>query len=440
MFPSLTVAENLELAGWTHRRRDPGVKHRTEAALVAFPPLRKRLREHAANLSGGEQQMLVLAMASVSHPAVLLIDELSLGLAPIVVEQLMGYLDQIHADGTTVVVVEQAIGAAQKITESAVFLERGRVAFVGRHPICSTGPTSRARSTSSTPATSSVHCLVPVVVSVQSMSRPGRSWPTGSRFTMAGCARLAAVDLEVVTGEIVGVIGPNGAGKSTLLDALCGLLSVNSGRVWLAGHDITSASFSRRARHGLGRSFQHAELFGSLTVTETLAIACDRSLEAVGVADAVLRTPAHRKSEGGVRVQVDGLIEQFGLTDQRELRISDLSTGQRRVVDLAAVFAHRPDVVLLDEPSSGLAQAEVAALGPLLRRIHTQLGAAMIIVEHDIPLVSLLADRLVVLDQGRVIAAGPPDAVLADPLVISTYLGTSPPGREPPVAVPVPNG
>jgi branched-chain amino acid transport system permease protein len=427
VFPSLTVAENLELAGWGHRRGDAGIKARTASALEAFPPLRARLREHAANLSGGEQQMLVLAMAWVAHPALLLIDELSLGLAPIVVEQLVDFLDRIRASGTTVVVVEQSLGAAQRITESAIFLERGRVAFAGRTSDLLDRP-DLSRSIYLAGAGGG-----DVAVAAPAAARPMHV-RTGSAPALVahevsvnygGVNALLAVDLSVSRGEILGVIGANGAGKSTLLDALCGLLPVRPGRVDVAGRDVTSLSFARRARGGLGRSFQHAELFASLTVEETLAIACDRTVNAIGVADAVLRTPAQWKSEANVRRRVSELVEQFHLRGQRELRISELSTGQRRVVDLAAVVANRPAVVLLDEPSSGLAQPEVAALGTLLRRVRDDLDLTMVIVEHDIPLVSSLSDRLVVLDQGAVIASGAPADVLADPVVIASYLGTS---------------
>jgi branched-chain amino acid transport system ATP-binding protein len=428
VFPSLTVAENLDVAAWTHRRGDAAVARRADAALEAFPQLRRRVGEHAANLSGGEQQMLVMAMASVADPALLLIDELSLGLAPIVVEQLLRFLEQIRAQGTTVVVVEQSLGTALAITDSAMFLERGRVAFVG--------PTAELQER---PDLARSIYLAGAGVGVSAAAAPADPVPTrpdgiasghdtalaahGVSVHYGGVSALSDVDLTVRVGETVGLIGPNGAGKSSLLDALCGLLPLRTGRVEVAGRDVTSASYARRARDGLGRSFQHAELFPSLTVEETLAIACDRSVTAPGVADAVLCTPAERASERAVRARVAELLERFGLGSQREQRVGELSTGQRRVVDLAALVADRPQVLLLDEPSSGLAQAEVAALGDLLRRMRRELDLTLIVVEHDIPLVSGLADRLVALDQGRVIAAGPPEVVLADALVVSSYLG-----------------
>jgi branched-chain amino acid transport system ATP-binding protein len=428
VFPSLTVAENLAVAGWTHPRGDRGTHARTEAALEAFPSLRARLREHGANLSGGEQQMLVLAMAWVSQPAVLLIDELSLGLAPIVVRQLVGFLDQVRAAGTTVVVVEQSPAAAQALTDSAVFLEKGRVALVSTTSELLDRP-DLARSIYLATALPAAPALP---LDGDGHRRDGAGIvlaAAGVSVRYGGVDALTLVDLEVTAGEILGLIGPNGAGKSTLLDAMSGLLSLDSGRIHLTGADVTSASFAWRARHGLGRSFQDAKLFPSLTVEEVLAIACDRWVEAGGVADAVLRTPAQRRSEAALRTRVEELLDRFNLVDQREQRTNELSTGQQRIVDLAALLANQPRIVLLDEPSSGLAQAEVAALGTLLGRVHEELQLTMVIVEHDIPLMSSLADRLVVFDQGRIIATGPPADVLTHDQVISTYLGTPTPAR-----------
>ena len=429
VFPSLTVAEHLELAGWLHPVGDPGVRERTDAALEFFPALRTRHREHAANLSGGEQQMLVLAMASVARPSVLLLDELSLGLAPIVVEQLLGFLARIEAEGTTIVLVEQSLGVARSITESALFLERGRVAFAGPTSDLLDRP-DLARSIHLAGAAGDPDPDPATPVASQDAGRasaPIVLRATGVTVRYGGVTAVDAVDLEVRRREVVGFIGPNGAGKSTLLDALCGLAPLAGGSVEIDGVDVTAASFAGRAGRALGRSFQHAELFPSLTVAETLAIACDRAIEVRGVADAILRTPAQRSDEARVRRRVAELAERFGFRDRLEQRIAELSTGQRRVVDLAALVANRPSLVLLDEPSSGLAQAEVAVLGSLIRRIQHELDLTVVVVEHDIPLVSSLADRLVVLDQGRVLVSGPPTEVLADPRVIAAYLGTATP-------------
>ena len=197
------------------------------------------------------------------------------------------------------------------------------------------------------------------------------------------------------------------------------------GRVVLGGVDITREPVDARARRGLGRSFQHARLFPALTVEETLAVALERWVDVRDPIQAALHLPAVFDSEEQVAERVDELIELLALGAFRGKFVRELSTGSRRVVDLACVVAHRPTVVLLDEPSSGIAQREVEALAPLLERLRTEMGASLVVVEHDVPLVSSLADRLVAMDQGAVIAEGAPATVLADDRVVESYLGTT---------------
>jgi branched-chain amino acid transport system ATP-binding protein len=195
--------------------------------------------------------------------------------------------------------------------------------------------------------------------------------------------------------------------------------------VRLAGRDVTDESPSARARRGLGRSFQDARLFPELTVAETLAVSLERWVRHGGALGAALRLPTTFDSEREVARRVDELVELMGLGAYRRHFVRELSTGTRRVVDLACLVAHRPTVILLDEPTSGIAQREVEALVPVVQRLRDEMGASLVIVEHDIPFVSGVADRLVALDQGRVIATGPPSDVLAHPLVVESYLGTS---------------
>jgi branched-chain amino acid transport system ATP-binding protein len=224
-------------------------------------------------------------------------------------------------------------------------------------------------------------------------------------------------------GEIVGVIGPNGAGKTTLFDLLSGFVPPTGGRVLLRGRDVTQLKAARRARKGLGRSFQDARLFGSLTVEETIGAALERWVQVGDPLSAAFHLPNAYDSEVAVRKRTAQLIDLLGLGPYRSLFIGELSTGTRRVVDLACLLAHRPSVVLLDEPASGIAQREVEALAPLIRRIRDEMGASVIVVEHDIPLVEEVADRMVAMDRGRVLAVGTPAAVLTDPAVVSSYLG-----------------
>jgi ABC-type branched-subunit amino acid transport system ATPase component len=235
------------------------------------------------------------------------------------------------------------------------------------------------------------------------------------------------VSFEVRRGEILGVIGPNGAGKTTLFDVIGGFERVDDGHVTLVDtdvrHDVTRWPPSTRAQHGLGRSFQDARLFPALTVTDTIAVACEGSVEVRDPVAAALHLPAVAASEATVQARVDELLDLFGLDAYRDSFVHELSTGTRRIVDLAAVVAHRPHIVLLDEPSSGIAQREAEALAPLLLRVREQLAASMVVIEHDLTLLRGIADRMVALDLGELIAVGEPDAVLTDPRVVDAYLG-----------------
>jgi ABC-type branched-subunit amino acid transport system ATPase component len=230
---------------------------------------------------------------------------------------------------------------------------------------------------------------------------------------------------EVGQREIVGVIGPNGAGKTTVFDLISGFVPLDGGRVVLNGNDIGELPASARAGAGLGRSFQDARLFPDMTVSETLAVSLERWVSNRSALAAAIRWPAVFDDEERTALRVDELIELMHLGDYRNAFVRELSTGTRRVVDLACIAAHRPVMVLLDEPSSGIAQREVEALAPVLRRLRDEMGASLLVIEHDIPLVSSISDRLVALDQGAVLTSGRPSDVLTHPDVIESYLGNN---------------
>jgi len=253
----------------------------------------------------------------------------------------------------------------------------------------------------------------PPALEVRSLSR-----------SFGGIRAIDEVDLAIAPGEIVGIIGPNGAGKTTLFDVISGFTPAEGGAVVLGGTDITDLPPHGRARRGLGRSFQDARLFPALTVEESIAVALEREVEVGDPLSAALHLPTVFDSEEKLHRRVEELIDLLGLGAFRTKFVRELSTGSRRIVDLACVVAHRPTVVLLDEPSSGIAQRETEALGPLLTRIRSGLGAALVVIEHDMPLVTAVSDRLVAMDQGRIIAAGQPSAVLHHPDVVASYLGT----------------
>ena len=202
-----------------------------------------------------------------------------------------------------------------------------------------------------------------------------------------------------------------------------GLTKRHGAHVVLDGVDVSELAPHRRAALGLGRSFQDSRLFPSLTVEDTLLVALERWLDVRDPFNAALRMPAFVDSELAARHRVDELIDLLGLEAFRSKFIGELSTGSRRVVDLGCVLAHGPSVVLLDEPSSGIAQREAEALGPLLLRIRDALQASIVVIEHDMNLISSVSDRLLALDQGQFVTEGPPAEVLVHPDVITSYLG-----------------
>ena len=189
---------------------------------------------------------------------------------------------------------------------------------------------------------------------------------------------------------------------------------------------MTERTASARARLGLGRSFHDSRLFSGLTVRDALAVSLERFTDVRDPFNAVLRLPAQVRTEAAVTARVDELMDMFGLGRFADNLVSELSTGSRRLVDLAAVVALQPPVVLLDEPSSGVAQREVEAMVELLRTVRDRLDATMLIVEHDIAFIAELADRLVAMDRGAVLASGAPRDVLESPAVGEAFLGSDP--------------
>jgi ABC-type branched-subunit amino acid transport system ATPase component len=434
VFLTMSVEDNLRSAAWLSRGDRADHADRIARALAPFPALEDRRQDPAGNLSGGQQQQLALAMALLARPKLLLVDELSLGLAPLIVSQLLPILSEAREAGTTIVLVEQSADVALAIADRAVFLEKGEVRFQGpaadlrgrtdllRAVFLPSGPPRAAAD-----ATDGTIESAPdeAIVGDGDHAPEVRLRTEGLSVDFGGNRAVHEVTLDVVAGEIVGIIGPNGAGKTTLFDLLSGFIPATEGRVLLGDIELTGRNAQERAAAGLGRSFQDARLFPSLTVQETIAVACERWIEVRDPVSAALRLPWAYDSEAHIRTRVDELVELLGLYPHRSKLIRELSTGTRRVVDLACLLAHRPTVILLDEPSSGIAQRESEALAPMLRRIRDETGASVVIVEHDIPLVRTVSDRMVAMDQGAIIANGLPDDVLAHPLVIEAYLGVN---------------
>ena len=420
VFPSLTVAEHMRLARWLRRDDSRGLD-----AVRRFPQLEARWREQAGNLSGGEQQLLTLSMALATRPRWLLVDELTLGLAPATAEHVVTILRELRDAGTTVVVVEQSLDLALQLADRAYFLEQGEVRFEGSpHTLVERPDLVRAVFLADT--------APPVPPERAARHRPRA---TGARLEVrhvskhfGGLTALDDVSFLVGAGEIVGFVGANGAGKTTLFDVLSGFTPSDDGAITLRANgpivDLAHLPAYARARRGLGRSFQDGRLFPALTVTETIAVALEHAVTTRDPVTAALHLPSVARSEARVSGRVAELLGLVGLEPYADAFVHELSTGTRRLVDLACAMAHEPSVLLLDEPSSGLAQREAEALAPLLLRVRDSLDASVLVIEHDVPLLRAISERLVALDLGRVVATGAPEAVLEDPVVARTFLGS----------------
>ena len=246
---------------------------------------------------------------------------------------------------------------------------------------------------------------------------------TGLSVRFGGITALDDVTLEVAPRSFTGLVGPNGAGKSTAFAVLSGLLRPNAGRVELGGVDVTKASPQARTRRGLARTFQQPELFLQLTVREHLVLA-DRVRHARSrlwrdVFDAAsLRPSSHAENE-----RVDYLLELLALNAVRDFHVDSLPLGTSRLVEIGRALASVPSVLLLDEPFSGLTDYESEALADALRTVVSARGVGLLLVEHDVPMVLRLCERVFVLDFGRLIADGSPAEIRADAEVRDAYLG-----------------
>ena len=230
----------------------------------------------------------------------------------------------------------------------------------------------------------------------------------GVRF--GGLQALDDVNLDVEGGHITGLIGPNGAGKTTFFNVVCGLQPPSHGAVLLGGRDVTHLSPARRARLGVGRTYQRLEIFGSLSVRDNVRVAAEA------------RRDWSRQRFSPARV-ADEVLARIGLTAVADDAAGTLPTGTARLVELARALAADPKVLLLDEPSSGLDDTESRALGELLTGLVCDDGLGVLLVEHDMSLVMRVCEHIYVLDLGVVIAAGPPDAIQRDERVRAAYLG-----------------
>ncbi|HEX5367370.1 MAG TPA: ABC transporter ATP-binding protein [Acidimicrobiales bacterium] len=232
------------------------------------------------------------------------------------------------------------------------------------------------------------------------------------------------VDLEVPEGMISALIGPNGAGKTTLFNTISGTQRPTAGVVEFAGEEITSLPPSRRARLGIGRTFQNLSLVGSLSALDNVTVGLGR-FRRTGLPGSILRVGSTRRQDRAILEVAAGALAFVGLADQAERPTEELPYGARRRLELARALALVPRLLLLDEPSAGMGPAESGALADVVRRARDDLGVTTLVVEHDMSFVRSLAERTSVLDFGSVVASGPTGEVLQDERVIAAYLGVA---------------
>lgn len=257
---------------------------------------------------------------------------------------------------------------------------------------------------------------------VEQAARPAALQVENVTVRFGGVRAVSEVSLHVDRGETLGVIGPNGAGKTTLFDAISGLNRPSSGRVMLAGQDVTSAPPVTRSRLGLRRTFQRQQVFGRLTVLDNLLAAMEWRGGGGGVLADVLGLPSRRKLERERRARAEETLREVGLWELRDTYAGHLPVGLARIMELARAIVDRPTVLLLDEPTSGLDDVEAGRLMRLVHELAESHSTAILLVEHDVRLVMTNCQRVLVLNLGKVLKQGTPAEVAADKSVRTAYL------------------
>lgn len=261
--------------------------------------------------------------------------------------------------------------------------------------------------------------------SLYAMDRRGGSrilWTQEISVSFGGVKALDGVSIHVNEGELLGIIGPNGAGKTTLVNVITGIYKPERGRVYFKGRDITKLGPRERVRLGISRTFQHGELFYSMTVVDNIMTGLE-PWRRVGIVKYSLWSRDARSWESWARERAEHLIDLLDLHEYRYRVVGALPPGIQKRVDLARALIQEPEIVFMDEPMAGLTREEKEDVVRAIVEVRETKGITFVLIEHDLEVVTDICDRLIVMDYGRVIAEGRPDEVASDPEVVKAYLG-----------------
>ena len=243
-----------------------------------------------------------------------------------------------------------------------------------------------------------------------------------------GITALDTVSFTMAPGSITSLIGPNGAGKTTMFNCITGMYRPTSGKVAFDGADITAEAAHEISRHGIARTFQNLALFAGLTVLENLLVGAYRQGSS-GLLQGALRTPRARREQQAAVAAATEVLEVLGMPETAGLLPGEMSYGRQKQVEFARALMQKARLVLLDEPMAGMSAAEKGAMTALIQRARREFNMSFLIVEHDIPVIMDISDKIVVLDFGRKIAEGTPHEVQANEAVIAAYLGSDQPAQ-----------
>jgi len=409
----LSVEDNLRAGavGAGRRRNDDKP---LEQVFELFPVLAERRHQPAGFLSGGEQQMLAIGRALCGYPKLLLLDEPTMGLSPVMVHHVLEAVLELHRLGVSILLAEQQASSALEIADRAYVLRQGELVGEGEARVLrddtelvagylGTGGTAAAASATRAPRKTG-----PVRLAVRDLS-----------ISFGAVRALDGVSFEVPGGSVTALIGPNGAGKSTLLNCVTGVFR-HGGSVTIDGRERGKAGPEQVARMGVGRTFQHVEAPPNARVIDVVLLGRHRVIGG-GLVRAGLGLA--RREEARHRAAALELLERFGLREFADEPMERCPYGIQKRVDLARALALDPDVLLLDEPFAGLSTAEAVQVMDGAVHAAAERNAAVLLVDHNVEVVLAHADRAIVLDYGRQIAEGTPAEVSADPVVVRAYLG-----------------